>query len=106
MNPDLAMKWPQLGLWMMVVGKDHLGPLMTSFVVLTLKSLVLQLVHCFHLIDPFLIDYKKIDFDVLLRMFYELKLQMHVVLVWILALCHDCHCKYPIEQAKFLDMKR
>ena len=47
---------------------------MISFVVLILKSLVLQQAHCFQLIDPFLIDSNEIDLFVLLRMLQDLKL--------------------------------
>ena len=75
-----------LGRWMMLVEKDHDG-LLIIVVVQTLMSLVLQLVQCFRLIDPL----SEIELDLLLRMFYVLKVSMHVVLVLMLALCHDCH---------------
>ena len=47
---------------------------MISFVALILQSLVLQLAHCFQLIDPIQIDSNEIDIVVLLRMLQDLKL--------------------------------
>ncbi|KAL5506067.1 hypothetical protein EMCRGX_G007638 [Ephydatia muelleri] len=90
LNVTLNLTCYHLGRWMMLVEKDHDG-LLIIVVVQTLMSLVLQLVQCFRLIDPFVEQLSEIELDLLLRMFYVLKVSMHVVLVLMLALCHDCH---------------